>query len=142
MDYERRELEFIQMERKINQISITISQMKEAISNANHKLIDIQINRRESQDRISKNLIHSIEILKNKIKDWEYKYLLKSTIGGTVSFQEYWAKNQNVKSGDIIFSILPKNNKELVGKLTVPSNNSGKLLPNQKVIIKLNNYPY
>src|SRR5690606_1924683 len=69
-------------------------------------------------------------------------YLLKSSLNGKVSFQQYWGNNQFIKSGEVIFTILPDDRNNLLGKLVVPAQNSGKIKPRQKVLIKLDNYLY
>ena len=39
-------------------------------------------------------------------------------------------------------SILPKDKAAVVGRMQVPSTNSGKIIPGQKVLIKLDNFRY
>lgn len=141
-EFEQKELEFIQIQKSINSIAITISQMKEAIVNADQVLKTTHISELEDDTRFMKNLMQSYVFLQDAIRNWEYKYVLKSSIDGVVSFQDYWGKYQFVKTGSIVFSILPTNTKNLVGKLVIPSQNTGKVKIGQKVFIKLDNYPY
>lgn len=54
----------------------------------------------------------------------------------------YWAKNQNIKQGEEVLSIVPSEKQEIIAKLMLPVQNSGKLKIGQKVNIKLNNYAY
>ncbi|RYH19931.1 HlyD family secretion protein [archaeon] len=58
------------------------------------------------------------------------------------SFQQFWGENQFIKRGDAILSILPHDKKALVGRMLVPAVNSGKIKPNEKVLIKLENYQF
>jgi hypothetical protein len=67
---------------------------------------------------------------------------LSTSIDGTVSFNEYWGTNQEVTAGDIIFTVLPEKRKDFVGRLTISSQNAGKINIGQKVLIKVDNYPY
>lgn len=141
-ELERNELDFIQMQKSINSMAISISQMREAISSANQTLKKTSIDEKENQTRSLNNLIQSYTILKDAIKDWEYKYVLKSSINGVVSFQDVWGENQFINAGNLIFSILPIDTSELVGKLVISSQNAGKVKVGQKVFVKLDNYPY
>lgn len=141
-EYEVKELEFIQMQKSIGTMVISISQMREAISSANETFKSTQVNEREENTRFLRNLAQSYNGLKKAIRDWEYLYALTSSIDGIVSFQEFWGVNQNVNAGDIVFSILPKNTSNLVGKSTIVSQNAGKVTIGQKALIKLDNYPY
>lgn len=142
LELEQKELEFIQMQKNINSMAISISQMREAISSANQNLQKTFINEKEDQTRSLNDLIQSYTMLKDAIKDWEYKYVLKSSINGVISFQDVWGENQFVNAGSLIFSILPADTSELMGKLVIPSQNAGKVQVGQKVFVKLDNYPY
>ncbi|NEQ04098.1 MAG: HlyD family efflux transporter periplasmic adaptor subunit [Moorea sp. SIO3F7] len=141
-EYESKELEFIQMQKNINTMAISISQMRDAISSANEVLQSTQVTEREESTRFLRNLAQSYNGLKKAIRDWEHLYALTSSIDGIVSFQEFWSVNQNVQAGDIVFSVLPEDISTLVGKSTIASRNAGKVAVGQKVLIKLDNYPY
>ncbi len=141
-EYESRKLEFLQMEKNISSMSISISQIREAISSADYALKTVQINQKEDDTRFLTNLSQSYNALKKAIREWEHTYVLSSSIKGVVSFQEFWGTNQFINSGEVVFSILPTNRSVLVGKLTIPSQNAGKVTLNQKVLVKLDNFPY
>ncbi|WP_220459146.1 HlyD family secretion protein [Gelidibacter maritimus] len=141
-DYELKQLDFIQMQKSISTMAITISQMTEAISSANQTLKSTHINEQEDTTKFLKNLSQSYDLLKEAIRNWEYNYVLTSSIDGVISFQDYWGVNQFVQSGSIVFSILPTDTADLVGKLVIPAQNAGKVGIGQKVFIKLDNYPY
>lgn len=141
-EYESKEAEFLQIQKSVNNMTISISQMREAISNANQTLKSTFISKNEDDTKLLKNLLQSYNSLKRAISDWEYKYVLSASIEGNVSFQNFWGVNQYIKSGENIFTILPKNRDDLIGKLTIPSQNSGKVQLNQKVFVKLDNYPH
>jgi len=141
-DYEQKQIEFIQLQKSINAVAITISQMREAISFANRTLRKTEISEEEDATRFLNNLNQSYELLKDAVRKWEYNYMLKSSISGIISFQDFWGENQFVNSGSIIFSILPLDTSSLIGKLVLPAHNAGKVTEGLKVFIKLDNYPY
>ncbi len=140
--YELKQLDFIQMQKNISSMAISISQMTEAISSANQILKNTRINEQEDNMRFSKNLKQSYDLLKEAIRGWEYNYVLSSSINGVVSFQDFWGVNQFVDVGSVVFSILPTDTSNLVGKLVITAQNAGKVTIGQKVLIKLDNYPY
>jgi hypothetical protein len=141
-EYETKEVGFLQIRKNRNIMAISISQMREAISGANQSITSTYINKNEDNTRFLRNLLQSFNSLKRAIRDWEYKYVLCSSIEGVASFQQFWGQNQQVNSGDVIFSILPLDKSILVGKLTIPSQNAGKVTLGQKVFVKLDNFPY
>lgn len=53
----------------------------------------------------------------------------------------YWSENQTVTLGDLVFTIIPSENKNYLAKVKAPSLNSGKIKIGQRVNIKLQNYP-
>ena len=90
----------------------------------------------------NQDLEQSVKSLQSAINTWRTTYLLESPIAGKVSFFNYWSVNQNIKTGDAVFSIVPTQQQELVAKLILPTQNSGKVKVGQRVNIKLDNYPY
>lgn len=139
--YEDKQLEYAQAKRNYKNFESSISQIKEAISNANKTSKGTEINRIKEEMTLLKSVIQSFNQLKKSIKDWEYRYAIKSNIDGTVSFLNVWSINQSVNQGDLVFTIIPNENSSFVAKLKTPSQNSGKIKVGQKVNIKLENYP-
>jgi len=139
--YEDKQLEYAQAKRNYKNFESSISQIKEAISNANKTSKGTEINRIKEEMTLLKSVIQSFNQLKKAIKDWEYRYVIKSNIDGTVSFLNVWSVNQSVNQGDLVFTIIPNENSSFVAKLKTPSQNSGKIKVGQKVNIKIENYP-
>ncbi|PWL40242.1 secretion protein HlyD [Flagellimonas aquimarina] len=141
-EYETKELEFIQMQKNISAMAITISQMREAIASSNQAFKSTEVDEREESTRYLINLSQSYNALKKSVRDWEHNYTLSSSINGVVSFQQFWGINQQVNTGEVVFSILPTNDTGLIGKSIITSQNAGRVAVGQKVLIKLNNFPY
>ncbi len=140
-DKEMKEVEFLQEERAFKNLETSISQMRELINNSAKNLDNTSIKKTQSDLRIKKKAEQSFLYLKKAIKDWENAYALKTSIGGKVSTLSFWNKNQNVNSGDLIFTIIPDQFDSFIGKIKAPVANSGKIEVGQKVQIKLLNYP-
>jgi HlyD family secretion protein len=79
--------------------------------------------------------------LTNEINTWEMTYILVAPISGIVTFNNYWTENQNVSAGAPVFTIVPDEDGELVGKALLPVQRSGKVKVGQKVNIQFANYP-
>ncbi|WP_157717415.1 HlyD family secretion protein [Christiangramia echinicola] len=88
------------------------------------------------------DLLLSQQNLINAIQKWEDTYLLKSPIDGRLSYFEVWGEYQNVEKGELIYSVVPQIQQNLIGKCIIPIRNAGKLKKGQKVNLKLENYPY
>jgi HlyD family secretion protein len=68
-------------------------------------------------------------------------YVLSSHITGKVTFTNYWAVNQNVVAGDVVFTVVPIVQTELVGKAQLPIERSGKVKIGQSVNVHFNSFP-
>lgn len=72
---------------------------------------------------------------------WEQDYVLKSPADGTVSFFNIWKENQFVTAGEGIMMVIPPTQQFIVrGKMNAVR--YGKIKPKQKVLLKLQAYPY
>lgn len=141
-ELESQKLSFYQKKEQLNNSSIAVSQVRDEVNTISQDLKVTQLNQIESNSRIKKELLINYSLLKKAINDWEYYYVLSTSINGIVSFQEFWGINQNVSINEEIYTIFPIDNSELVGKLKLPSRNAGKVKSGQKVLLKLNNFPY
>lgn len=138
---ESKELIYLQAERNYANMDASISQIKEAIANVNTNEISTSIKKTKEEISLLKNVFQSFNQLKRALKDWEMKYAIISDIDGKVSFSKLWAKHQTVNQGELLFTIIPKQNSSYIAKLKTPAHNSGKIKSGQIVNIKLENYP-
>ncbi len=141
VELENKELEYLQAQRNYENTKINISQVQESKNNAQRGIKGSNINRIQNDTKYLKEVISSYKQLKRSITQWEQNYLLIASIDGKVSFQKYWGKNQFVKAGENVLTILPTNS-PLVGKITAAASKTGKIKSNQDVLVKLENYPY
>ncbi|WP_373747902.1 HlyD family secretion protein [Kaistella sp.] len=142
MELENEKIKFLQAQQNLENINISLSQMAEGISNLNKSKSGASINTEKDKITYSSQTLQLFEQLRKSLKDWEQNYLLISSTDGIASFQQFWGENQFIKSGDAVLSILPKDKAAVVGRMQVPSTNSGKIAQGQKVLIKLDNFRY
>ena len=141
LDYENKQLEFLNVEKGLKNLKASISQVREAIANASKNMKGTKITRTREEAKLLRSTLQSYSLLKKAIRDWEQRYVLKSEIVGKVSFLNYWSVNQTVSQGDLVFTIIPDLQADYIAKLEAESLNSGKVKKGQKVNIKLENYP-
>ncbi len=141
VELENKELEFFQAQRNYQNTKINVSQIQESKNMTRRGIENSNINKTQDDTKYLKEVILSYKQLKRSLKKWEQTYLLIASIDGKVSFQKFWGNNQFVKHGDKVLTILPVKS-FLVGKIVTSATNTGKIKPSQKVLIKLDNYPY
>lgn len=112
------------------------------INQINQQIIEYKIKKSEQEESMIYTLREKFEILNSQIFTWEQTYLLKSSIEGRITFTNTWSVNQNITAGNIVFTIVPKKENKIIGKILIPVSGSGKVKIGQKVNIKLENYPY
>ncbi|MDN5481233.1 MAG: HlyD family secretion protein [Chryseobacterium sp.] len=140
IDQER--IKLLQAKQSVENINLSISQLQEGISGIYKTKSGVSISAEKDKINFSSQTIQLFEQLRRSLKEWEHNYVFKSSISGTASFQQYLGKYQFVKAGEVLVSIMPEECETLIGTLMIPSTNSGKVKPGQKVLIKLDNYAF
>ncbi len=140
-EYENIQRDYLTAQRTYTSLSLSISQLEEAISNGYKTAKKTEINETKEELQLLKNVIQAFNRLKKSVKDWEKQYVLQSNINGKVTYLNFWNENQTVQVGDLVFTIIPKSTNKYIAKLKAPVRNSGKIKKGQKVQIKLSNYP-
>ena len=100
-----------------------------------------------AEDQQNKNKFVELQELVNKLRtdlgEWKETNLLLSPIEGRVALTaDYRSAQQFIKSGDRVMAIVPKDGDRLIGKALMPSAGLGKVDLGDKVIIRLDAYPY
>lgn len=114
---------------------ITMNQLKQQIQ-------EQKVLGSETENKLLAALKEKYDNLVNQLKAWEQAYVLITPISGQVTFTNFWSVNQYVSDGNVVFTVVPENEQEIIGKATVPLAGAGKVEVGQKVNIKLDNYPY
>ena len=115
---------------------------KISITNARNQLINSDIKGEEMSNMNIQQLEEAVQNLKKEILDWENNYMFISPIEGKVTVFGIWKQFQNINSGEVVFAVVPEKIHEIIGVVKLPIENSGKVRIGQKVIIKLQNFPY
>jgi len=97
---------------------------------------------KSSEISTDQNLEQAKQDLENQILQWEQQFLLKSPIKGEVTVFDIWSQYQNVNVGQDLFTVIPDEIEGIIGRVSIPVQNSGKIKIGQTVLIKLDSYPY
>ena len=104
-------------------------------------LLDMELQQAEKESILIHSYNTTAEQLVNAINGWILNYCLTTPIDGKVTFIKYWNENQFVQGGESVFTVVPDEKEELIGKALLPIVRSGKVKTGQKVIIRFVNYP-
>ena len=122
------------MRSSLNNMQIQIGQLKES-------LLDTEQQDTEKLNSLQTQLQSFVSQLKTGIEDWELNYVLRTPIDGKITFSNYWIENQNISSGEEVFTVVPDSTYRIIGKAMLPIARSGKVKTGQKVNIRLQNFP-
>ncbi len=111
------------------------------MSETRHQIQLLRIEQQETEQKLKMNLIIGYNELGNSIRQWKQRYLFIAPFAGSLEYLNFWRENEFLSAGTEAFSVLPADN-HLLGQVYLPSSGAGKVKPGQKVIVKLDNYPY
>ncbi|MCK4762302.1 MAG: HlyD family efflux transporter periplasmic adaptor subunit [Candidatus Aminicenantes bacterium] len=134
-DHLRTEKDFSNARSEITRARIEISQLRQQI-------LEQELEREKQADQLQLVLSKYYEDLSGYLALWEQKFVLKTPVKGVVSFTKFWSATQNVKVGDNVFTVVPSEASEIIGKVVLPVRGSAKVKIGQKVNIKFADYPF
>jgi multidrug resistance efflux pump len=141
-EFENKKKEYLNALNTYEATRITVSNSYIQFNAIEKNILQLQIQDYQEQSKLKNEFQQNLKSLLAEINKWKQLYLIESPIEGRISFFNVWTVNQNIKISDELFSIVPVQKQQFIGKCILPSLNSGKLALGQKVNIKLDNYPY
>lgn len=140
-EYETSQKEWLQSRYSLEGATALIDNLKIQIGELEENLLDLELEQMEKENILIQTIQTTSEQLHNAIHSWKLNYRLTTPITGIVTFTKYWSVNQNITSGEIVFTIVPEETEELIGVALLPIQRAGKVKVGQHVIIRFINYP-
>jgi len=140
-DFEASKSKLLQSQQSYSTLRSSMKQSEVEITQSRGTMLDLQQQFTENENKYDIGLRMATEQLATEIKTWERNYLLISPINGVVNLMGFWSNNQNVQSGETIFTIQPNLQTKPIGKALMPVQGSGKVKVGQRVNVRLNNFP-
>ncbi|MFH0761703.1 MAG: HlyD family efflux transporter periplasmic adaptor subunit [Bacteroidota bacterium] len=119
-----------------------LSQTRIEMDRLEYSVITVENEFMEIRDQKFNNLNQALSAVSGTLACWKLNYAFISPVNGTISFTRIWTKDQQVKIGDRVLTVLPDEPGALVGKLLLPLKGSGKVKVGQIALIRLDKYPY
>jgi HlyD family secretion protein len=141
LSMENTHIQYLKSRTSLESSFSTLENIRIEMAGLHESLIDIERQHQNEKSIIDAELNTAVIQLVNAINTWELTYVLLSPFAGKITFTNYWSENQNVTSGETIFTVIPDKNPELVGKAMLPLARSGKVKTGQQANIYFANYP-
>lgn len=106
------------------------------------QILELETQKKAELLEFERRLAQSRNSLLGQLSLWKEEYAIVAPYDGAVSLQNVWSKGQRVIIGDIIASVIPSCEANIMGRLKVPSSGFGKVRNGQDVNIKLSGFPY
>ena len=132
----------LQKQQSLESARLSLAQSQIGITQLEEQVLELQLQAEEQQKTLFLALDENYKTLLSQISTWEKRYLLRTPIDGKVTYTKFWSENQDVKTGETVLTVIPEKKTEVVGKLTLQIQGSGKVKAGQKVNIRFDNYPY
>ncbi len=134
-------------EKELKILGLNILEKQKEVEQLQAKKLIISQSKSENDNSKRSKIRESIRRLEGKLAEWKQNYLLSAPAAGVVSFYNFRAEQQNIKSGDELLAIIPDSSQldhrsDMVGRIYLPSAGSSKVKSGQRAVIKLENYPF
>lgn len=125
----------------LENINSTLQNTEIQITQMRETLLDTEFQYEDKKNTLETQLKTYTSQLIAEIQAWEQTYVFIAPIDGEVTFTTFWVENQNVTVGEVVFTIVPTDEVQILGKASMPMDRSGKVKVGQKVNVRFMNFP-
>ncbi|MBN1416434.1 MAG: HlyD family efflux transporter periplasmic adaptor subunit [Bacteroidales bacterium] len=141
-DLEKSESLLLAKEFEYGEAKVALANNRLQETRVQQEIVTLESEIKEIQYEKERSIQESLLNLVSSIATWENKYVLKAPVAGKVSFSKVWNENQPVTEAELIMTVIPFDQGEIIGKVRLPMEGAGKVKEGQRVVIKLDHYPY
>jgi HlyD family secretion protein len=142
IDFKKSESAMLQKKYSFNGARTNLAETQQDIIQLQQDVIAAEKEYEDQKLKLQSELIESLNVLKSRLEYWNKAFVLKTPINGQVTFTNFWSKNQQVKNGEIVFTVVPQRESKIIGRVTLPIRGAGKVKAGQSVNIQFDNFPY
>ena len=139
LEEERKKVTKIEDERDRHETNV-LEKNREIIALRNN-INSANLGQQETTSSSSTRLLASLNALRSGIDRWTQTYVLSAPIAGKVVFNGLTLQ-QFVRDGESVMTVVPQSQDKIVGRVLLPVEKSGKVSVGQRVVMKLDNYPF
>jgi len=142
LDMEKSKTLLIQKKYNLNVSRTLLAETQSSTIKMEQDVVDAEMEYANQTKKAQNSLIEAMNVLKSRLAFWEQSFVIKSPIAGKVSFANFWSKNQQVKKDEVVFTVIPEKQSQIIGRISLPVKGAGKVAIGQKVNIRFENFPY
>lgn len=143
VDFEKERQRLDDLEQQYDAIEDNVFRKQNEIISLNKNKNQERFDEKEDAATTAGRLSQSLNTLRAGLDKWKQTYLLTAPIDGQVSLNSsFFSEKQYVQQNEQVMAIVPPESDKLIGRLSLPIAGSGKVRSGQRVILKLDSYPY
>ncbi len=142
VDFEKSEAAMLKQKYAYQTAMTNLASTQITMNQLNQQIVEQRVQISETENKLLAALKEKYDNLVNQLIAWEQAFVLKTPIAGQVTFTNIWSINQFVSIGSVVFTVVPTNEQQIIGKAIIPLAGAGKIHVGQRVNIKLDNYPH
>lgn len=137
LDYQREKVKLLGREMPLKQLASSLIQNRSSQTAKHKELLELDNAVAEQKGTFRQ----ALQSLLSGLETWEQRYVLRAPVGGKVSFASPWQEQQSLRAGQELLTVEPGGG-TFQGLVKIPQANLGKLHEGQKVLVKLEGYPF
>ena len=141
-EFEKSKLTHLQSQGSYSSLQGTIKSNELASLRLQEARLDLQIKLENEIQQFRLDLDEAFQLLQVSVNQWEEKYLIETPIKGKITFTTYWNENQVIKAGEILATVVPRDESQIIARSVVPNAGFGRVKVGQEVNIKLTEFPH
>lgn len=137
LDYHREKMKLLDREMPLKLLASSIIQNRSSKTAKQKELLELDNAINEQKGTFSQ----AIQTLRSKVATWEQFYVLRAPVAGKISFASPWQEQQSLNAGQELLTVEPTGS-NFQGLIKVSQANLGRLSEGQKILVKLEGYPF
>jgi len=138
----KRKEQLLQLEYNLRGARAALAQSKVQMAELEKNISDLTLAMHRERENKTLALTNALSALQTALQKWQFAFAFVAEVDGQLAYQTLWAVNQNVASGQHVFTIQPQTNNTLNVQMLVPPMRLAKVGKGQRVQVKLDAYPF
>jgi multidrug resistance efflux pump len=112
------------------------------LNQLNQQILDLQ-HAKQKEDLENNNMLsNALNRLKSQLSQWQLRHLIIAPVAGQIIFPQPLHEQQKLHTGEVICSIIQTEDSNVIGMIEITGKDAGNVKKGQRVIIKLEQYPF
>ena len=141
-DYEQSIMSLHAKENELTSLDASLSNARLNGLQYKSQALDLRLQASSEEMAFLQDIRRGARQLLADIASWKETYAFLAPFAGRVSLQNVWTSGQHIDVGDLVASVIRTEDRIITGRLKVASSGFGKVQEGQRVIVRLNGYPY